>query len=114
MADSMRGNRLGSTSYEVDPGVLAPRILTTYLCPADHQFTMPFSVEADEIPDIWECECGQKAFRADLTKQGIQDAVGPVKTPKTHYDQLMERRSKGDLQELLKERINELRPKRAS
>lgn len=111
MAEAMRGTRLGSTSYEVDPGVNAPRLLTTFFCPEGHQFTMPFSIDADEIPDTWVCECGGIALR-----QGVKKAVErPQKAPKSHYDMLLERRSKRDLESLLKERMELLRhPKKAS
>ena len=53
MGESMRGSRLGTTSYEVDSGEYAPRALTTYVCDQGHRITMPFSVEADEIPTTW-------------------------------------------------------------
>lgn len=103
----MRGSRLGSTSYEVDPGFSAPRSLTTYHCPEGHQFTMPFYIEADEIPDTWECECGQLALRAGA-KAKTAKVVKPLKT---HYDMLLERRSKTDLEAILKERVSQIRGK---
>lgn len=103
----MRGSRLGSTSYEVDPGFSAPRSLTTYHCPESHQFTMPFYIEADEIPDTWECECGQLAVRHG-SKAKVTKTVKPLKT---HYDMLLERRSKTDLEAILKERVSQIRGK---
>ncbi len=111
MAESLRGSRLGATSYESDQTENAPRLLTTFYCPAGHSFTMPFSLEADEIPEIWDCECGQVALR-----QGVKKHVGkPVKLAKSHYDMLMERRTKKDLEGLLKERVELFRkPKKAS
>lgn len=111
MAESMRGSRLGSTSYESDSAENAPRRLTTFMCPEGHQFTLPFFLEADEIPDTWECECGELALR-----QGAkQPEVKPVKIAKSHYDMLMERRTKKDLENLLKERMELLRkPPKAS
>ena len=106
MSESMRGSRLGATSYESDSGLLAPRALTTYVCTDGHRVTMPFSVEADEIPDTWPCSCGL---------QGIQ--MGAVPQPKetkhirTHWDMLLERRTVKDLEELLKERLAVVRTK---
>lgn len=105
MADSMRGSRLGYTSYEIDPGVNAPRKLTTFICPDEHMFELPFSIDADEIPDTWLCECGETAIRqgaGKVTKKFI-------KPTKTHYDMLVERRSKKDLESLLKERVETIR-----
>lgn len=111
MADSMRGSRLGATSYESDSGVYADRLPTVYICPVGHRFTMPFSVEAEEIPDTWECECGESAVRLGAGKPEVK----PIKIPKSHYDMLLERRTKKDLESLLKERMETIRkPKKAS
>ena len=107
MGESMRGSRLGTTSYEVDSGEYAPRELTTYVCDNNHRLTMPFSVEADEIPDSWPCACGSKGIRLGA---GIQTAVEP-KHLRTHWDMLLERRSIKDLQEILKERLEVVRAK---
>lgn len=107
MGESMRGSRLGSTSYEVDPGLYAPRELTSYVCDAGHRVTMPFSAEADEIPDTWPCSCGQLGMRV-----GVQIQAG--KEPKhvrTHYDMLLERRSVKELEGILKERLEVVRAK---
>ena len=63
MADrSLRGSRLGATSYETDEGVdVAERQPVTYDCPNGHATTVPFSIEAD-VPDRWECRtCGAVA-----------------------------------------------------
>ena len=59
---SLRGSRLGATSYETDEGVeVAERQPVTYDCPNGHATTVPFSIEAD-IPDRWECRtCGAVA-----------------------------------------------------
>jgi hypothetical protein len=68
---------------------------------------MPFSVEADEIPDSWPCACGSKGIRLGA---GIQPDVEP-KHLRTHWDMLLERRSIKDLQEILKERLEVVRAK---
>jgi hypothetical protein len=68
---------------------------------------MPFSIEADEIPDSWPCACGSPGLR-----QGIQRQ--PVPEPKhvrTHWDMLLERRSIKELQDILKERLQFVRAK---
>lgn len=111
MAESMRGSRLGYTSYEMDPGVNAPRRVTTFVCPSEHVFSLPFSIEADEIPDTWSCECGQLA-----TRQGIKPVTKKEpKVAKSHFDMLLERRTKKDLESLLKERVAGIRkPSKAS
>lgn len=107
MGEAMRGTRLGATSYEVDPGQYAPRELTTYVCENQHRVTVPFSVEADEIPDTWLCSCGLAGQR-----QGIQ--VQPAAAPKhvrSHWDMLLERRSIKELESILKERLEVVRSK---
>lgn len=107
MGESMRGSRLGTTSYEVDPVFYAPRELTTYVCESLHRLTMPFSIEADEIPDSWPCSCGSKGLR-----QGVQIQATPEpKHVRTHWDMLLERRSIKELEGILKERLQLVRAK---
>ena len=103
---ALRGTRLGATSYESDAGIdFAPRQDIEYVCPAEHRFTMPFSVEAD-VPATWECKvCGQTALLVDGTPP--EEKTG--KPPRTHWDMLMERRSVADLEEVLAERLGVLR-----
>lgn len=105
MAESMRGSRLGYTSYEIDPGVNAPRKITTFICPNEHVFELPFSIDADEIPDTWLCDCGESALRKGAGK--VTKKI--LKPAKSHYDMLVERRSKKDLESLLKERVESIR-----
>ncbi|MEI6404410.1 MAG: RNA polymerase-binding protein RbpA [Actinomycetes bacterium] len=105
MAESMRGTRLGATSYEVDSGELAPRLLTTYVCSQGHDTTLPFALEADEIPDTWECSCGEVAGRVGAALQ----LATPQKHVRTHWDMLRERRSVKDLEALLRERLELIR-----
>lgn len=107
MGESMRGSRLGSTSYETDSGLYAPRELTTYVCENEHWVTLPFSTEADEIPDSWPCACGSKGLR-----QGFQiQPTAEQKYVRTHWDMLLERRSIKELEGILKERLEVVRAK---
>jgi RNA polymerase-binding protein len=103
---ALRGSRLGATSYETDAGVeVAPRQTVAYNCPRGHRFEVPFSVEA-EIPSVWECRtCGQTAIRVD----GSVPDEKPVKPVRTHWDMLLERRSREELEEILAERLAVLR-----
>ena len=107
MGEAMRGSRLGTTSYEVDSGLYAPRELTTYVCQNEHRQTMPFSAEADEIPDTWPCACGSSGIRQGVA---IQSTAEP-KHVRTHWDMLLERRSIKDLEGILKERLEVVRAK---
>lgn len=103
---SLRGTRLGATSYENDEGVEpAARLDITYDCPGGHSFTMPFSVEAD-VPARWECRvCGALAIGRDVPLAEEK----AIKPSRTHWDMLLERRSIPELEELLEERLELLR-----
>ena len=40
----------------------APRKVVTYLCTREHLVSVPFAADA-EVPDVWDCRCGQPATR---------------------------------------------------
>ena len=103
---ALRGTRLVVTSYETDRGIdLAPRQAVEYACQNGHRFEMPFSVEA-EIPPEWECKaCGAMALLVD--GDGPEEKKG--KPARTHWDMLMERRTREELEEVLAERLAVLR-----
>ena len=103
---ALRGTRLGATSYESDAGIdFAPRQDIEYVCPNEHRFVMPFSVEAD-VPPTWECKvCGAVALLVD----GAPPEEKAGKPARTHWDMLLERRTVADLEEVLAERLAVLR-----
>lgn len=104
--ESMRGTRLGAVSYERDENVApADRIVIRYVCPEGHVSVIPFSSEAEEIPYRWTCRCGDEATSPDVT----EPPAAPERHQRTHWDMLLERRSREDLQELLEERLTLLR-----
>ena len=104
---ALRGSRLGATSYETDRDIeLAPRQVVQYVCPKGHSFHVPFSAEAEELPVVWECRvCGNVALRADNPEPDDKRA----KPARTHWDMLMERRTREELEEILAERLAVLR-----
>ena len=107
---TLRGSRLGAVSYETDRNTeLAPRQEAEYLCSKGHRFSVPFAADA-EMPPTWEC-------RADGTTARLVDGNEPAakraKPPRTHWDMLLERRSVSDLEEVLAERLEDLRGKRS-
>ncbi|MGI8648071.1 MAG: hypothetical protein DLM55_06035 [Acidimicrobiales bacterium] len=110
MADrTLRGSRLGAVSYETDRHTeLAPRSVGEYQCPQGHRFTVPFAADA-ELPATWEC-------RADGMVAHLADGETPEDTKlrpaRTHWDMLLERRSMGELEEVLAERLEVLRDRR--
>ena len=105
----LKGSRLGTTSYETDRNTdLAPRQSAQYDCPHGHEFAVPLAADAD-VPATWECRfCGATA----LLRDGAVPEAKPGKTPRTHWDMLLERRSIDDLEEVLAERLAELHARR--
>jgi len=112
MADRvLRGSRLGSTSYEADRNHdLAPRRTATYHCPRDHDFTVPLADDAD-VPAVWDCR--MHGLESTLVDGSVPDTKA-AKPPRTHWDMLLERRSIDELEEILKERLDELKAKRTA
>jgi hypothetical protein len=112
MADRvLRGSRLGAVSYETDRNHdLAPRRTVRYACPKGHEFDVPFADDA-EVPAVWECR-----LHGTESKMVSGDVPEPkkAKPPRTHWDMLLERRSIPELEELLAERLEDLRGKRRS
>jgi len=111
--ESMRGMRLGATSLESDRNVkLEARIRYSYQCPSGHVTELAFAADA-EVPDTWDCKtCSRNAI---LIVDGaiIQPGEGTEKTPRSHWEMLLERRSIAELQELLDEQLANLRERRA-
>jgi hypothetical protein len=72
---------------------------------------MVFSAEA-EAPDTWECKyCSQEATRMVGSEPLIVEHA-ESKIPRSHWDMLLERRSRAELEELLEERLSYLRARR--
>jgi len=65
--------------------------------------------QKSEIPPVWEC-------RLHGLESKIMDGNEPeqkkIKAPRTHWDMLLERRSIPELEELLTERLEELKGRR--
>ncbi|MGL5405492.1 MAG: RNA polymerase-binding protein RbpA [Propionibacteriaceae bacterium] len=102
----LRGSGLGSKSLQDETGVeFAARQEIGFSCPKEHAFFITFSAEA-ELPLTWECpRCGELSERLDGTRPEESDQ----KPVRTHWDMLRERRSVDELEELLQERLAELR-----
>ncbi len=107
---SLRGSRLGSISYETDRNAEpAARQTSEYRCPKGHNFTVPFSDEAD-VPLVWECRLDGSIAKL---VNGAEAETKKGKPPRTHWDMLLERRSVADLEEVLAERLEHLRGRRS-
>ena len=106
----LRGSRLGAVSYESDRNTeLAPRQPREYQCPRGHRFEVPFALDA-EVPPTWECKYDGSTARL---VNGAEPEPKKVKPPRTHWDMLLERRTLEELEEILNERLAELRARRA-
>ncbi len=114
MADrSLRGIRLGAQSLQSEEGVVfMERRETAYHCDTcGSTTTLMFSADA-EPPTTWECRsCGAEA-RLQIDGQSVASEGGDEKTPRTHWDMLLERRSRAELEELLEERLAYIRARR--
>lgn len=110
MTDTMRGTRLGSVSYEMGDVPSAPVRLTAFTCAQGHVTRLPFAVEADEVPDTWECECGLRGIREGAVAPA---PIEPVRR-RSHFDMVLERRSRADLLAVLDERLGALHEQQRS
>jgi hypothetical protein len=106
MADRvMRGSRLGAVSYEIDRNHdLAPRRTARYRTDNGEEFDIPFADDA-EIPGAWLCRNGMEGT---LIEGGELTEPKKVRVARTPWDMLRERRSIEELEELLKERLDEI------
>lgn len=112
MAESMRGMRLGSQSMESDRNVdYSPRQSVEFRCSAGHEFSLTFS-DGAELPFTWECKrCSKIAARLE-NGVFVEDPKELPDGPRTHYDMLLERRSREELEELLQEVLGDMRARR--
>lgn len=113
---TLRGARIGATSLQGEHGIeFAPRRRVEYLTERGNSFTVMFDVEADAPPEWFDPRSGELGFlddeagraaRAEFEEKGQQQ--------RTHWDMLMERRSLEELEDLLAERLAQLRERRGS
>lgn len=116
MADrSLRGMRLGSQSLQSEDGVeLSERKRAVYQTDGGETFDVVFSVDAD-VPPTWHDS--RSGFEGRLLGDDgvpVEIAAEDVKAPRTHWDMLLERRSREELEELLQERLQFLRARRGA
>jgi len=109
---TMRGIRIGKQSLESEEGVsYSPRTKYQFLCPNGHSSDIVFAQDA-ELPETWQCKsCSEFGT---LLKDGkpITLSITDIKTQKSHWDMLLERRSKVELEVILKERLSYIKARR--
>ena len=114
MADrSLRGMRLGGQSLQSEEGVtFSPRRRSTYQLDDGTTFEVTFAADA-EIPILWESpKSGREGHLLGDNGKPVPLDVAEAKIPRTHWDMLLERRTRAELEELLQERLNVLRARR--
>jgi hypothetical protein len=114
MADrSLRGMRLGSQSLQSEEGVVfSPRITARYRSDDGSTFEVTFSEEA-EIPETWTSpKSGKAGVLLESDGTPVESTKQETKAPRTHWDMLLERRTRAELEELLEERLQYLRARR--
>ena len=116
MADrSLRGMRLGTQSLQSEEGVeFSPRKRAVYRTADGTTFEVVFSAEA-EIPEQWESpKSGQEGILLTADGNPVELEAVETKVARTHWDMLLERRTRAELEELLQERLDFLRARRGS
>ena len=110
---TMRGMRLGTQSLESELGVnYSARVTHSYQCVNKHVSEMIFSADA-EIPQTWQCKnCTAQAVLLEDGKL-VKLEASEDKTPRSHWEMLLERRSREELEEILQERLDYIRARRA-
>ncbi|KQO82953.1 MULTISPECIES: RNA polymerase-binding protein RbpA [unclassified Frigoribacterium] len=114
MADrSLRGMRLGSQSLQSEEGVeFSPRKKAVYQTTDGTTFEMVFAADAD-IPDIWQSpKSGLEGRLLSADGKPVEIDEADVKVPRSHWDMLLERRTRDELEELLQERLDFLRARK--
>lgn len=114
MADStMRGMRLGAISLESDKNVkFEARTEHEYRCALGHTSMLNFAADA-EVPATWECKVCSRPAAVVIDGVVVEGSLEVEKTPRSHWEMLLERRTRDELQELLDEQLENLRAKRA-
>ncbi|MEJ1087566.1 RNA polymerase-binding protein RbpA [Microbacterium sp. Mu-80] len=116
MADrSLRGIRLGAQSLQSEEGVVfMERRATAYKCEScGQETTLMFAADA-EPPQTWECRgCGAEAV-LQIDGASVKLEESDEKAARTHWDMLLERRTRDELEELLADRLAYVRARRGA
>jgi hypothetical protein len=105
--------RLGGQSLQSEEGVVfSERSVREYRTAEGGTFSVTFSADA-EIPERWtSAKTGQEGQLLEEDGTLTVSQVKEAKPARTHWDMLLERRSRAELEELLEERLQYLRARR--
>ncbi|RRJ87164.1 RNA polymerase-binding protein RbpA [Gulosibacter macacae] len=116
MADrSLRGMRLGAQSLQSDEGVvLVDHQYRTYQTEAGERFVVTFAADA-EAPEVWDSpKTGDEGRLLDDEGDLVPYEAPEQKPQRTHWDMLLERRTREELEEVLQIRLDYLRERRGT
>lgn len=107
--------RLGSQSLQSDEGVVfVERQLRTYVTEERERFVVTFAADAD-VPEVWPSpKTGDEGRLLDDAGERVEYEPPAEKPQRTHWDMLLERRSREELEEILEERLAYLRARRGT
>lgn len=114
MADrTLRGMRLGSQSMQTEEGVeFAARQRVQFRTADGETFDMIFASDA-ELPDRWQSpKSGKEGVLLSPDGTPVDLVESEIKAARTHWDMLLERRTRDELEELLEDRLALLRERR--
>jgi hypothetical protein len=105
--------RLGTQSLQSEEGVeFSPRKKSIYRTAEGDTFEVIFAADA-EVPQQWESpKTGQEGILLSSDGEPVVLDEIETKTPRSHWDMLLERRTRAELEELLQERLDYLRARR--
>jgi len=111
---TLRGARIGSTSLQGEEGIeFAPRRRVEYVTDRGRRFSIMFDADAEPPAEWNDQRSGEVGFLDDAAGQAArQEFEEKGQQQRTHWDMLMERRSREELEELLEERLSLLRARR--
>lgn len=112
---TLRGARIGSSSLQGDEGIeFSPRRRVSYLTDKGTRFTVMFDAEAEPPAEWFDPRSGEAGFLDDEAGRAARAEFAERESQqRTHWDMLLERRSREELEELLQERLELLRARRA-
>jgi hypothetical protein len=105
--------RLGTQSLQSEVGVeFSPRKKSIYRAADGTEFEVIFAADA-EVPQQWESpKSGLEGTLLTSDGELVELELTETKTPRSHWDMLLERRTRPELEELLQERLTFLRARR--
>jgi thioesterase domain-containing protein len=105
--------RLGTQSLQSEVGVeFSPRKKSVYRSADGTTFEVIFAADA-EVPQQWESpKTGQEGILLEADGSPVVLDESDVKVPRSHWDMLLERRTRAELEELLQERLDFLRARK--